>query len=217
MPAESRRMRFEAWARLWFCLASAVIAATIGDIVLESASTSGLFGAGNFTDGSLVDIVPALAIGVCAALAYAVVAVKRVLAQNCWGSALTRWSAATDAGRHRLFPFVLVLQFAALFSMESIEEVVVRGHLLGPTIWLGAPAPIAILTHALLGATVLFVLRALLSALVRTAVSTIVTLLAVLRRAFPDPIRVVRPSVRIAATGLAYCGARAGRAPPARH
>ena len=53
--------------RFWFCLAAAVIAAAIADPVVEFASNHGAFGAGNFTDHSSLDVVPALIAGLIAA------------------------------------------------------------------------------------------------------------------------------------------------------
>jgi hypothetical protein len=42
--------------RAWFCLAAALVAASITDPLVEFASNSGMFGPGSFTDHSNQDV-----------------------------------------------------------------------------------------------------------------------------------------------------------------
>lgn len=124
-------------ARFGFCAALAVIAAALADPIVESASNAGWFGRGSFTDHSNLDIVPALLAGVALMALYFVRRASKVLA----GGDLPK-------GAVRLLPTVFALQILTLCGMETAEQMVVWGHLLGPTVWLGAPWAISLAIHA---------------------------------------------------------------------
>jgi hypothetical protein len=133
--------------RLGFCLAVAVIAAAIADPIVEYASNAGCFGAGNFTDHSTLDVVPALLAGVALFGFYLVRKARALVA---------------DRGSERLsglLPTALALQMLVLYVMETSEQLVVWHHTLGPTVWLGAPAPISIALHALVCVGVVLAVR----------------------------------------------------------
>jgi hypothetical protein len=60
-----------------------------------------------------------------------------------------------------LLPSIFFLQVLTLFTMETAEQLIVFGHILGPAIWLGAPAPISLGIHATVCLAVTFgILRA---------------------------------------------------------
>ena len=48
-------------------------------------------------------------------------------------------------------PYVLALQFVALFGMESAEQLLGEGRLQGGAAWLGGPAWLGIVTHLVVG------------------------------------------------------------------
>jgi len=123
--------------RLRFCLAVAVIAAAVADPVVEFASNAGWFGPGNFTDRSNLDVFPALAAGIGVLVFYLIGSARAVLA----GTALPRRLVS-------LVPVIFVLQMVALFAMETAEQFIVGGHVLGPTVWLGGPIFASLALHA---------------------------------------------------------------------
>ena len=47
-----------------------------------------------------------------------------------------------------LLPSIFVLQMVTLYAMETAEQLLVFRHVLGPTIWLGAPPAISLAVHA---------------------------------------------------------------------
>jgi len=123
--------------RVPFCLAVAVIAAAVADPIVELASNAGWFGAGNFTDRSNLDVLPALVVGVGVLLLYLIGRAGAILA----GTALPRRVVS-------LVPAIFVLQIIALYVMETTEQFVVGGHVLGPMVWLGAPIFASLPIHA---------------------------------------------------------------------
>jgi hypothetical protein len=48
----------------------------------------------------------------------------------------------------RLWPAIFVLEIAALYGMETVEQSVVYGHALGGALWLGAPVVASLSIHA---------------------------------------------------------------------
>jgi hypothetical protein len=153
--------------RLGFCLAVAVIAAAIADPIVEYASNAGCFGAGNFTDHSTLDVVPALLAGVALFGCYLVRRARALVA---------------DRGSERLsglLPTALALQMLVLYVMETSEQLVVWHHTLGPTVWLGAPAPISIALHALVCVGVVLAMRRSRRALAATTLRVIALIQAI--------------------------------------
>jgi hypothetical protein len=120
-----------------FCLAVAVITAAVADPIVEFASNAGWFGPGNFTDRSNLDVFPALVVGVGVLALYLIGRARAILA----GTALPRRIGS-------LVPAIFVLQIAALYVMETAEQFVVGGHVLGPAVWLGAPIFASLAIHA---------------------------------------------------------------------
>jgi hypothetical protein len=153
--------------RLGFCLAVAVIGAAIADPIVEYASNAGWFGAGNFTDHSTLDVVPALLAGV-----------------GLFGFYLVRKARAlvADRGSEQLFgllPTALALQILVLYVMETSEQFVVWHHMLGPTVWLGAPPPISVAIHALICVGVVLAMRRSRRALAATTLRVIALIQAI--------------------------------------
>ena len=64
--------------RLWYCAATAIIAAAIADPCVEFASNSGWFGPGRFTDRSNLDVVPALLVGLAVIACYVGMRIREV-------------------------------------------------------------------------------------------------------------------------------------------
>ncbi len=126
-----------------FCLAVAVIAAAVADPVVEFASNAGWFGPGNFTDGSNLDVIPALVVGIAVLALYLIGTARAVLA---W-TALPRRIGS-------LVPAIFVLQIVALYVMETTEQLIVGGHTLGPAVWLGAPVFASLAIHAAFGVAI---------------------------------------------------------------
>ena len=126
-----------------FCLAVAVIAAAVADPVVEFASNAGWFGPGNFTDGSNLDVIPALVVGIAVLALYLIGTARAVLA----GTALPRRIGS-------LVPAIFVLQIVALYVMETTEQLIVGGHTLGPAVWLGAPVFASLAIHAAFGVAI---------------------------------------------------------------
>jgi hypothetical protein len=123
--------------RYGFCLALAAIAAAIADPIVEFASNAGWFGHGSFTDHSNLDVVPSLLAGVGLMVIFLARRARAVLA----GQAFPRGIAP-------LFPTIFALQILTLFVMETGEQVIAWGHVLGPAVWLGGPLPASLAIHA---------------------------------------------------------------------
>jgi hypothetical protein len=164
--------------RWWLCLPVATLGAALADLCLESASEAGLFGPNRFTDNSNADIAPALLIGLALTagllLRFALAAVvhlrgddvttvrsieagaiDRDLRIELWGSlGRPHWTRglATFAGA------CYALQLVILCGMENAEQIAVYGHILGPWLWLGAPAAVALTVHALVCAGIIAIL-----------------------------------------------------------
>jgi hypothetical protein len=140
--------------RTWFCIVVAVVAAAFADPLVEFASNAGVFGTCNCTDHSNLDVIPALSIGLLLGILLLSVRVRNLLGR--WAADPATWlKASGDALRPgmfaRLVPTVLAIQIAVLYAMETAEQFIVAGHALGGTIWLGAPTPVSLAVHALIG------------------------------------------------------------------
>lgn len=122
---------------LTFCVAIAVIAAAVADPIVEFVSNAGWFGNGVFTDRSNADVFPALAAGAIALGLFLCRKARAILD----GNALPRryWT---------LLPAVFGVQIIALFVMETTEQLVLRGRVLGPAVWLGGPVVASLAMHA---------------------------------------------------------------------
>jgi hypothetical protein len=131
--------------RLGLCLTIAVIAAAIADPIVEFASNAGWLGTASLTDHSNLDVIPALLFGAGLLALYMVRRAHAVLA----GRAIPRRIAG-------LLPIVFVLQVATLYTMETLEQIVVWGHPLAAAVWLGGPVTISLGIHAAICVTVAY-------------------------------------------------------------
>ncbi|HTU82567.1 MAG TPA: hypothetical protein VMF61_10580 [Candidatus Acidoferrales bacterium] len=159
--------------RLPFLCAAALIAAAAGDPLVESISNAGWVGRG-FSDNDHSSVLPALIAGVLVALVLVGRRTICLLRRAGRGESLEE-AAARFASRHPLesLPYVLSLQFAALFTMESAEQLLAGGRLLGGTAWLGGPIWFSVLLHVALGIACTLLLAASMRAIARTCADRI--------------------------------------------
>ena len=164
------RMRRFPTLRALFCIAVAVTAAAVIDPIVEAMSNSGVFGHGNFTDHSNVDVVWALAVGCSLAVTVVGFAAWRLLTNRVYAPLWLRESAQelTAPSLLSIIPVVFALQIITLFVMETLEQIIVWGHVLGPTIWLGGPIFASLLFHLAGSIVATWLLSRVLSASART-------------------------------------------------
>lgn len=147
-------MRKFGWARAGFCFAVALTAAAIAGPLVEALANAGTFGPGTFTDGSSLVNLPALCVGTLAAVAFAIGLARRLA---CPSARAPAWlQQAAEAGH--LAPaqalVTFALQIAMLFAMETGEQILVAGHPLGGTVWLGGPVAVSLALHAVFGVVI---------------------------------------------------------------
>jgi hypothetical protein len=151
--------------RFWFCIAVAVIAAAFADPLVEAASNAGWFGPGNFTDHSNLDVLPALLLGSIFVFLTVSLRVRREL--------MRATGLALGANLAPLLPTAFAAQIAVLFSMETLEQLVVTGRPLGGMVWIGGPVWFSLAAHAVTCAAVAFTLARAVCACARTTVRVI--------------------------------------------
>jgi hypothetical protein len=162
LPQQTRAIR------VWFCVAAALVAASIGDPLVEFASNRGVFGAGSFTDGSNQDVLPALCTGMLFLVVYVALRAKRMMAGRV---VLTSAVCA-------LLPYVFFAQIALLYVMETLEQCATTGHVLGGTIWLGGPPLVSLATHGATCVLTTFLVGKLARALSQKAVTIVAGIVA---------------------------------------
>lgn len=166
--------------RLPFIVAAALIAAALGDFLVESISNSGVFGTRYF-DRNHLSVVRTLIAGLV--LILDVSGARRLASHSRCKDIERDWlldvatqisvrPAASD------LPYVFAMQLCALFAMESVEQLTFGGRLLGGTVWLGGPVLLSLLVHAGIGALCTFLLDSLIRAVLRTVASLIGNALA---------------------------------------
>jgi hypothetical protein len=126
--------------RLPFLAAAALIAAALADPLVETIANTGVLGAG-YADNDHSSVLPTLLIGAVLTLL--------VIAARTWAVAFARHICERSVLDD--LPYVLLLQFIALFIMESAEQLLAGGRLLGGTAWLGGPVWFSLCTHVLVG------------------------------------------------------------------
>lgn len=131
--------------------AIALVAAAIGDPLVETISNTGIFGAG-FVDDSQQSVVAVLTAGVLLGALLAIARFHLVArtangASRDWlrevGTALAR----TSSTRH--IAVIFAAQLAVVFVMESAEHVLGRGASIRGLSWLGAPPIFSLALHAI--------------------------------------------------------------------
>jgi hypothetical protein len=195
--------------RTLFAVAAAIAAASATDPIVEALSNSGFFGPGRFTDHSSVDVVPA---AILAALICLAVVIFR--ARESW---MRQWAPHVGArSLPRMLPAIFIIQIAALFAMESLEQNAVYGHPLGGALWLGGPALFSLLLHAVGCILTTFGLARLLRAAVRGVVRVVLCIATLLASSISQNGCIFRRFMReFVAGGCLLTGPNSGRAPPA--
>jgi hypothetical protein len=138
--------------------------------LVESVANTGVFGP-RYLDDNHLGVVPAFLAGVLLAIEVAALRIAESQRRRAGGARgwLAEAAAGSSAGSWRRdLPYVLAFQFAALFAIETAEQIVAGGRSVAGSGWLGAPAPVGIVTHAAIGTAFLFVLCALVRALAAT-------------------------------------------------
>lgn len=160
--------------RALFCVAAAVSAAAFADPLVEAASNGGFFGRGNFTDHSNLDVAPALLISIALAFLYAALRARPIVTPTSFAFARSLREMLRFGSRQSptpLLPAIFGLELGVLFVMETLEQIVVIGHPLGGSIWLGGPIAIALGLHGAACIVTAFLLTRALDALTRTVVA----------------------------------------------
>jgi hypothetical protein len=160
--------------RVWFCGAVAIIAAGLANPCVEFASNAGWLGRGDFTDHSNLDVIPTLGVG----LAFSALIILRRISQLAFPGRAQRLQAWLRLSSHLLrmrnvapfMPAAFVMQMLVLFSMESVEQEVVHGHVLGGMLWLGGPVAASLAFHALFCVATAYALTKALHGFARNAV-----------------------------------------------
>ncbi len=206
-------------SRLPYLFAVALVAAGLGDPVVESVSNTGIFG--HYADNNHLGVVPTLLAG---AVAVAEVLVLRFV--EAWRRSTDRSSGslidiAKDIGSRsvaREFPVISALQLLAVFALESGEQLVAGGKLLGGTAWLGGPILFSLIAHAIVGGLCTFALGASMRAIVRAFASLVQTAVRFIwlavARASAGPFRLDRRAVWFARAQAPHVREIGGRAPP---
>jgi hypothetical protein len=206
--------------RLPFLIAVALVAAALGDALVETVSNTGIFGPSYF-DNNHVSVVPALLAGIvltleaiglrCFALYHRARSTRRgwlIDAATC----IAAGSAARD------IPWVLLTQIAALFVMESTEQFVFGGKLLGGTVWLGGPVLVSLAIHALSGAACTLLLGWSMRAISETVATLVVTAIAfialAIARNVAGPILARRDELAVPRAQSPHARQIGERAPP---
>ena len=204
--------------RCSFLIAAALIAAAVGDPVVESIANTGVLG-GHYADHNHLSVLPALFAGLAFALALVVWRCLSVWhatsGSRDWlidmATACSERACATDV------VCAFVMQLVALFLMESAEQLALGGKLLGGTAWLGGPIGFSLIVHALIGAACLFALGAFMRALVRTFASFVRALVRFVWLSIVRPLvfaRFGRDEASRPASGTLRVRQIGGRAPP---
>ena len=187
-------------------LCAALLAAAIADPLVESASNAGWFGPGNFTDRSNLDVGPVFALGIASLVLYFVCRARRLAVRG-----------SVPGPVMAFVPVVFALQLLTLFGMESTEQLVLHGHIVGPQIWLGGPAPFSLAIHAAVCLAVSLCMARSTRRLAETTLRVLRLFEAIARLAVDVPSATMRrPAPQRCFTNLAPTLCRIGeRAPPA--
>jgi hypothetical protein len=203
--------------RAIFVVATAISAAALADPVMEGISNAGAFGRHSYTDHSTLDVVPSLVVGLsCVALLVAILA-RRILVPRgrCFPWLRVPARALEDRVVLRLAPLIVAVQLGVLCAMETLEQVVVVGHPLGGSLWLGGPVLVSLCLHACTGVALAFGFAHLVRWSARAAAELIASVCRiVLARVRPALARLALDHVPVRRAFAPALDRRTGRAPP---
>lgn len=201
-----------------FACAAAVTGAALVDPLVEALSNAHVFGPGLYTDRSNADVIPALSVAAVFSGLFIVLAVQKILRQEV---AVARWlrpyaTQFSITSVRGLLPLIFAVQLAVLYSMETAEQLVTSGHIMGPTIWLGAPVLLSLAFHAAGCAVVTFGLSRLLSALTKRIVDVVRAVLqfVIIRRNLGSGCHLPIEPITISERLKPFIERLKGRAPP---
>jgi hypothetical protein len=166
-------------SRFPFLIAAALIAAAIADPVVESISNTGVFG-GGYDDNNHLGVVPTLLAGLLLAAEMLVMRFIEIVRRSANRSHrslidVARGFAARPIARD--FPCVFAVQLLALVALESSEQLIAGGELLGGTAWLGGPIVFSLLMHGLIGAGCTLALGVCMRSILQAFASIVLTVI----------------------------------------
>jgi len=155
--------------RFPFLLAAALIAAGLGDPLVEALAGAGAFGPG-YADNNHLGVVPAL---LAAALVLFAVFVLR-----CYEGWCRRRGERNAAMRERPpglgeLPIVLAMQLGAVCGMEFVEAAVARVPMQPGLEWLGGPAAWSVPLYAMVALAALAIVRRYARAMPRACAAVV--------------------------------------------
>jgi hypothetical protein len=197
----------------------ALLAAVLGDALVEGLSNAGILWHGQYTDQSSLDLFPVLLAVIAIALM-----LGRSVKQQIRATGLPARTLIVSTSRALIpneiaaaLPAIFSLQLFILFSMETIEQIVVYGHDFGGTLWLGGPIAVSLLIHALFAVACAFLLsgalRALTNALIRVVRCIFARYVELVRTGQVETLRSTR---ECAAPQLIISASIVERGPPLR-
>jgi hypothetical protein len=204
------------WAPVSFCVAAALLAAAVGDPVLETLARTGAFGP-NFGDDDQLGAIPAV---LCAVLVAGAIVVRRVLhacgTRSDGRALLLAFGRARPNEPLRHVPAIAALTLAAVYGIEALE-LRLGGSAHAGLSWLGAPLALALVAYVALSALAALAVDALLRALVATLTALVreaIALVAFLNRAGAGSLDRGRARTLTRARSAIVARRARGRAPP---
>ena len=199
--------------------AAALIAAALGDFVVERIADTGVFGAG-YIDRDQSGVGSVLVLGVGVAFA-AVVWRFGALLGSAGAARRAAWHRATARALAprtlaRVLPGAFVIQLAGVYGIESVERLALGAPLPDGVGWLGAPLAFSLTFHLLLGLVCAFALTAALRALLAACAALVVRVLALATALAdaPQPCLSARTDTVLAAVREHFARRHGERGPP---
>jgi hypothetical protein len=161
--------------RLPYLIAIALVAAAIGDPLVESIANTGVFGS-VYHDGNQLSVVPTLVVALALALWLAcrrAVAVWRRSRDGRGDWVIEAAQRGRTGSPLRDVPMVFAAQLVAVFAMEAVEQLVAGGPLETGLSWLGGPVAFSLAVHALICVALTLALARLCVAIVATVDSLV--------------------------------------------
>jgi hypothetical protein len=136
-------LRRSSTSRLPLLPATAIVAAAVGDALVETIANSGALGRG-YADDNHLSVIPALVAGACLLVIAVVMRCAQPLRHTREPRHVRPLSPLADTA------CVFALQLCALFVMEAVERVAYGGSVRFDTAWFGGPVWFSLLAHATL-------------------------------------------------------------------